>query len=108
MLTNNAIKIIGKDITQVTEVGAPDVSGIDRKWLSMFFLNSIFRMRLKPPVHQLALAFLRRTEATFTAYKNGRDALTEHVNTDNSVVSPYFRALTAFEISIAKVIKHSS
>ncbi|WP_415405667.1 hypothetical protein ACLHDG_07830 [Sulfurovum sp. CS9] len=92
---------IGRDLIEVTKCNAPDISDINQKWLPTFCLNSTFKVHFKEPIHQMILSYLRKTETSFLEYTLAREALNKYVSTDNNMITPYFHALSHFEICIS-------
>lgn len=85
----------------LTSCGAIELAE-EAKWLNTFILRTIFHFNLPPQTRAYLFNFLRRAEGASTAYREGRRQLLEHLASPRNVVSPYFRALTQFEICIAQ------
>ena len=93
---------IAHKLSALTECGAVELEE-DSSWLNNFILNSIFTFQVPPKNRAYLFSFLRRTEGATTAYQLARTALIEYIGTSWNVVSPYFRALTQFEICISRL-----
>jgi len=93
---------VAHKLSELTECGAVELE-VDSSWLNNFILNNIFRFGVQPKARAYLFSFLRRTEGATTAYQLACTALTEYIRTPRNVVSPYFRALTQFEICISQL-----
>lgn len=92
---------IAHKLSALIECGAAELKE-DSSWLNNFILNSTLTFHVSPNTRAYLFSFLRRTEGATTAYRLARTALIEHIGTPRNVVSPYFRALTQFEICISQ------
>lgn len=91
---------VAHKISLLTECGARELPGVN--WLNTFILTCVFRVSLPAKTRAYVFNFIRRVEGAFSAYREARVALTEYVNTPRTVLSPYFRALLNFEVSISQ------
>lgn len=92
---------IAHKLSELSACGAPELVE-EAKWLNTFILKTVFHFTLAPQTRAYLFNFLRRAEAASTAYRDGRRLLLEHLASPRNVVSPYFRALTQFEVCIAQ------
>jgi hypothetical protein len=93
---------VAHKLSDLTECGAVELEA-GSPWLNLFILNSIFSFNVDPKTRAYLFSFLRRTEGATTAYQLARTALTEYIRTPSNVISPYFTALTQFEICISQI-----
>ena len=93
---------VAHKLSELTECGAVELE-VGSPWLNSFILNSIFRFEIQTKARAYLFSFLRRTEGATTAYQLARTALTEYIGTRRNVISPYFTALTQFEICISQI-----
>jgi DNA-directed RNA polymerase subunit RPC12/RpoP len=94
-------KFVAHKLSLLTECGCPELL-FDSNWIGVFILTSVFKARLRPKYHALVFNFLRRAEGACSAYRAGRLALIEYLETPPNALSPYFRALLNFELYIAE------
>lgn len=92
---------IAHKLSELTECGAEELTD-EAKWLNNFILKSIFQFNLQPKIKAYLFNFLRRTEGASAAYRDARRMLQEHIASPRTTVSPYFKALTHFEICVAQ------
>lgn len=92
---------IAHRLSELTACGAGELNE-EAKWLNTFILKTIFHYSISPKIRAYLFNFLRRSEAASTAYREARHHLLEHLATPRNVISPYFRALTQFEVCIAQ------
>jgi len=93
---------VAHKLSELTECGAVELE-VGSPWLNSFILNSVFSFNVHPKYRAYLFNFLRRTESATTAYQLARTALTEYIGTPRNVISPYFTALTQFEICISQI-----
>jgi hypothetical protein len=94
-------QFVAHKISSLTECGAPELL-MESSWLNAFILDSTFRVRLLPQERAYMFNFIRRAEGAFSAYREARRALIEHIDTPRDVISPYFRSLLNFEVCISQ------
>ena len=92
---------VAHKLSELTTCEVPELPE-DAKWLNTFILKMIFQLSIPPKTRAYLFNFLRRTEGASAAYREARNLLQEHLATPSSVVSPYFRSLTQFEICISQ------
>jgi hypothetical protein len=92
---------IAHKLSELTECGAEELTE-DAKWLNNFILKTIFHYNLQPKTKAYLFNFLRRTEGASAAYRDARRMLQEHIASPRTVVTPYFKSLTHFEICVAQ------
>lgn len=92
---------IAHKLSELTECGVPELPE-EAKWLNTFILKTIFQISIPPKARAYLFNFLRRAEGASAAYREARRLLLEHLATPRNVISPYFRALTQFEICISQ------
>lgn len=92
---------VAHKLSGLTQCEAPELKD-DIKWLSNFILNNVFRVQLPAKTRAYLFNFLRRAEGATFAYRAARIEIHEYLNTPRNVISPYFRALSYFEICIAQ------
>lgn len=101
-LTNYSLdNFVAHKLSELTLCGAPELVE-ESKWLNTFILRTIFHFNLPPKTRAFLFNFLRRAEGASAAYREGRRLLIEHLDTPSNVITPYFRALTQFEICISQ------
>lgn len=88
-------------LSALTQCGAPELPR-DEKWLPTFILRSIFAVRLDAKTRAFAFNFIRRAEAASGTYRAARTSLIEYLATPPTVISPYFSALSLFEVCVAQ------
>lgn len=92
---------IAHRLSELTACGAGELSD-EPKWLNTFILKTVFHYAIPAKTRAHLFNFLRRSEAASTAYREARRNLLEHLATPRNVISPYFRALTQFEVCISQ------
>lgn len=101
-LTNYLLDhFIAHRLSGLSACGAGELNE-EAKWLNTFILKTIFHYSIPPKIRAYLFNFLRRSEAAGAAYREGRRHLLEHLATPRNVISPYFRALTQFEVCISQ------
>ena len=101
-LTNYSLdNFVAHKLSELTLCGASELVE-EAKWLNTFILRTIFHFNLPPKTRAFLFNFLRRAEGASAAYRDGRQLLVEHLATPSNVITPYFRALTQFEICISQ------
>lgn len=93
---------VAHKLSELTECGAVELE-VGSPWLNNFIMHNIFRFEIQTKARAYLFSFLRRTEGATTAYQLARTALTEYIGTRRNVISPYFTALTQFEICISQL-----
>lgn len=88
-------------LSSLTQCGAPLLLP-DEKWLGKFILRSIFEVRLGSKTRAFAFNFMRRAEAATGTYRAARASLVEYLAAPPTEFSPYFSALSLFEVCIAQ------
>ncbi len=92
---------VSHKLSELTLCGAPELVE-ESKWLNTFILRTIFHFNLPPKTRAFLFNFLRRAEGASAAYRDARRFLIEHLATPSNTITPYFRALTQFEICISQ------
>jgi hypothetical protein len=92
---------VAHKLSSLTECGAPEFTS-SGNWLGAFILNSVFVTRLEPKPRAYLFNFLRRAEGAISSYQTARINLIEYLQTPRNELSPYFRALLHFEVSISQ------
>jgi hypothetical protein len=94
---------VAHKLSLLTECGARELT-TSTNWLNAFILNFVFVFGASLPAKNRAYIFnfLRRAEGASSAYREGRIALIEYLETPRNVLSPYFRALLNFEVCISQ------
>ncbi len=87
---------VAHKISELKTCGAPEIPGERSSWLNSFILGSVVRFKLPATERAFAFNFLRRTENTLYAYREGRGALLEYLGTPRTTISPYFQATFKF------------
>lgn len=92
------------NLSRVTACGVPEIDP-PKAWLTTFILNDALSgvMARKPAA--FVLNFLRRVDASIVFYSDARKELTSYIsylNTHQTVISPFFRALINFEVCISQ------
>jgi len=72
-------------------------------WLSNFGLAVIFNDFPPAPIRPFVINFIRRIHAAFLEYDLARQEVLELVKDGNGRWSPYFAALTHFEVTISQL-----
>ncbi|MER2584266.1 MAG: hypothetical protein ABTR20_16240 [Candidatus Competibacter sp.] len=91
---------IAHKLSELSECSAPELKE-EPNWLNAFILKSIVVFDIPAKNRAYLLNFLRRAEAANTAYREARTQLSLYLSTPQNVISPYFKALTQFEVCIA-------
>lgn len=97
---------ISDKVTNVTECNAADIGAEfpnATNWISAYGLMAILVNAYSAEGKALALQFLRRTETAIAEYSIAREALQDLVTGSRGRWSPYFRALSHFEVAIAQL-----
>lgn len=92
---------VAHKLSELTVCGADELNE-DAKWLNTLILKTIFHYSIPPKIRAYLFNFLRRSEAASTAYREARHQLLEYLATPRNVISPYFRALSQFEVCISQ------
>ncbi len=117
--TKSAVELfISAKAAAVTACGASDMKAMvpeSAQWLSNFGLSVIFNDFPPAAMRPLVINFIRRVYAAFLEYDLARQEVLNLVKDGNGRWSPYFAALTNFEVAITQlylaldsVRKHSS
>jgi hypothetical protein len=94
---------VAHKLSSLTECGAPEFAN-DGNWLGASILNSVFIASLQPKPRAYLFNFLRRAEGAISSYRTARINLIEYLQTPRNTLSPYFRALLHFEVSISQYL----
>lgn len=101
-LTNYSLdNFVAHKLSELTRCDATELTE-ESKWLNTFILRTIFHFNLSPKTRAFLFNFLRRAEGASAAYRDARGFLIEHLATPANVITPYFRALTQFEVCISQ------
>jgi hypothetical protein len=92
---------VAHKLSLLTECGARELT-TNTSWLNTFILTNVFIASLPAKTRAYVFNFLRRAEGASSAYREGRIALFEYLETPRHVLSPYFRALLNFEVCISQ------
>lgn len=92
---------VAHKLSELNACDAPELPD-DSAWLNTFILNTVFRVRLEQKTRAYLFNFLRRTEGAISAYRAGCAAVREYIATPRNVISPYFSALSQFEICVSQ------
>jgi DNA-directed RNA polymerase subunit RPC12/RpoP len=93
---------VAHKLSHLTECGAQELTA-SANWLNNFILTDVFIAGgLPAETRAYIFNFLRRAEGASSAYRQGRSALIEYLETPPHVLSPYFRALLNFEVCISQ------
>ena len=105
--TKSAVELfISRKIAAITACNAGDVKSKEPEsahWLSNFGLAVIFNDFPPDAMRPFVINFIRRVYVAFIEYDLGRDALLELVKDGNGRWSPYYVALTHFELAISQL-----
>ena len=99
-------KFISARISKITACNAQDLVSefpSAKDWVSGLGLMIIFNNQPAPEMRAFALQFIRRCEMALAEYGNGCAALQDLVSGHNGRWSPYFRALSYFEVAIGQL-----
>jgi hypothetical protein len=90
-------------LSKLTICGAVEIPTY-ANYVSTFILNQLTGVRgdSEPQYRAFAFNFLRRTEGALTAYRIGRGAILEYLQTPREILSPYFLALLNFEVCVSQ------
>jgi hypothetical protein len=106
-LTKSAVELfISSKVTAVTECGASDIRAKhveSAHWLTTFGMAVIFSDFPPDAMRPFALNFVRRMHAAFLQYGLGREALLDLLKDGDGRWSPYYSALSHFEIAISQL-----
>lgn len=97
-------QFISQRVTAVTECNATDLREefpLSEDWVTGFGLRVIFNDQPKAEMRPFALQLVRRSEMALANYAHGREALQGLVSGNRARWSPYYRALSYFETSVA-------
>jgi hypothetical protein len=92
---------VAHKISSLTECGAPKIS-MESSWLNTFVYSSVFTMTLPAKERAYVFNIIRRAEGAFSAYREARRALIEHVTTPRTIISHYFRSFLNFEVRVSQ------
>lgn len=105
--TRSAVELfISARAAAVTVCNASDVLAKEPEsahWLSNFGLAAIYNDFPPEPMRPFAINFIRRIYLAFIEYDLGRKALLSLVKNGNGRWTPYFVALTHFELTISQL-----
>ena len=105
--TRSAVELfISSRAAAVTECGSSDMNARvpeSAHWLSNFGLAVIFNDFPPLELRPLAINFIRRVHGAFLEYDFARQKVLELVKDGNGRWSPYFAALTHFEVAVAQL-----
>jgi len=105
--TRSAVEIfISARAAAVTTCGAADMKAKvpeSAHWLSNFGMAVIFNDFPPEPMRPFAINLIRRIYAAFLEYDLARQEVLDLVKDGNGRWSPYFAALTHFEVTIAQL-----
>jgi hypothetical protein len=106
-ITKSAVELfISSKITQITVCNAKNMREQEPEsahWLSNFGLSVIFNNFPPEPMRPYVINFIRRIYTSYIEYDLGRMALLELVKDGHGRWSPYYVALTHFEICISQL-----
>lgn len=92
---------IAHKLSELDACGATELNE-EARWLNTFILKTLFHYSIPSKTRAYLFNFLRRAEAASMAYREARRQLLEHLATPRNVISPYFRALTHFEVCVSQ------
>ena len=105
--TKAAVELfISERAATVTKCGASDMRTVvpeAEHWLSNFGLAVIFHDFPQAEMRPFIINFVRRIHAAFLEYDLARQAVLKLVKDGNGRWSPYFTALTHFEVAISQL-----
>ena len=96
-------KFVAPEISSFTEASIPDLSGLQKRWLVSFILNSSLVVQLDDGTRRTFYNFLRRAEATFREYSSARQMTQAHLTNPNpDAVSEYIIAIGHWETFLSQ------
>ena len=105
--TKSAVELfISAKAAAVTSCGASDMRAAvpeSAHWLSNFGLTVIFHDFPPATMRPFVINFIRRIHAAFLEYDLARQEVLKLVKDGNGRWSPYFAALTHFEVSVSQL-----
>lgn len=105
--TKAAVELfISAKAAAVTACGASDMTAAtpeSQHWLSHFGLSAIFHDFPPAEMRPFVITFIRRIHAAFLEYELARQKVLELVKDGKGRWSPYFAALTHFEVVVAQL-----
>ena len=87
-------------MSQLSRCDMPDMAAYDPQsghWVANYLLSSAFRGRYPDPYRQIALAYMRRSEAAFREHAAARDELLLYVEAPDQRIRNYFQCLYHIE-----------
>lgn len=97
---------ISAQVVAVSKCGATDLKPIVPEaahWLSNFGVSAIFHDFPPVEMRPFAINFIRRVQTAFIEYDLARKEVLELVKNGNRLWSPYFTALTHFEVVVTQL-----